>query len=165
MTVSDCRDCVHIRKIAVRVAERLKEDCSRVALDGSLNFLQVSRVNEGSGNIVKRKCVLQKVVSSAVDCLLRYDVAAVCRERLNRVCDRCRTGGNCKCRTAAFKGRDSLLEYALRRVGETAVNVAGIRKTEAVCRVFCVMEYVSCRLVNRNRSRIGSGVCLFLSYM
>ena len=165
MAVCDFCNRVYIRKVAVRVAEGLKEDCSRVSLDGILNLFQVSRVNEGSGNIVKRKRVLQKVVGSAVDRLLRYDMTAVSGKCFNRVRDGCCTGSNCKCCAAAFKGCNSFFENALRRVGETAVNVTGICKTETVCCMFCIMEYVSCCLVNRNRSRIGSGVCLFLSYM
>ena len=165
VTLGDRCDRIDIRKVAAGVAERLKEDRSRVVLDRILNFLQVSRVNERCGDVVQRKRVLQKVVGSAVDRLLRYDVSAVRGKRLNRVGDRCCTGDHCQCSAATLKGCHSLLENALRRVGKSAVDVAGVRETEAVCCVLCVVEYVCCRLVNRNRSRIGSGVCLFLSYM
>ena len=165
VTVSDLSDCLNIRKIAVGVTQGLEENGSRVRLDSSLNLNEVSRINEGGGDVVLRKRVLQKVEGSAVDRLLRYDMSAVGCQSLDRVRDRCCAGGNCQCCAAAFKGCHSLLQNALRRVGEASVNVACIRKTEAVCRVLCVVEYICCRLIDRNRSRIGSGVCLFLSYM
>ena len=156
---------VHIRKVAAGVAEGLQEDCSRIVLNSVLNFLQVSRIDEGSGDVVKRKRVLQKVVGSAVNGLLCHDVSAVGCKRLNCVRDcRC-TGGHCQSGAASLERCHSLLENPLRRVRQTTVNVAGIRKTEAVCRMLCIVEYIRCCLINRYRSRIGCGIGLFLTYM
>ena len=165
VTVCDFGNCVNVRKIAVGISESLKEDCSRIVLNGIFHFLQVSGVDKCGRYAVLRKRMLQKVEGAAVDGLLGYDVAAVCRKCLNRVGDCCCTGSNCQCCAAAFKCCDSFLKNALRRVGQTTVNVTGIGKTETVCCVLAVMEYICCSLVNRYCSRIGCGVCLFLSYM
>jgi hypothetical protein len=63
----------------------------------------------------------------------------------------------------AFEGSNALFKNVLRRVGETAVDVAGVLQVEAVRGVLSAVENVRGGLVNRNRAGIGCGVCLFLA--
>ena len=89
--VRDLRDCIYIRNIAVGITQRLDIDCSRVLFDGRFNLGEVMRVHKCGLYSILRKCMCQKIETSAVDRLLRYDVAAVRCQRLDRICDRRRS--------------------------------------------------------------------------
>ena len=81
------------------------------------------------------------------------------------ICHRRCPGCQCQSGHAAFQRCDSLLQNPLCRVGQTAVNVAGILQAEAVCCVLAVMEYIGCGLVDRNRSGIRCRIRVLLSYV
>ena len=105
----------------------------------------------------------EQVVAAAVDGLLCYDVVACLSQCLNGVGDSCCAGSGCECCNAALKCCDALLENVLRRVGQTAVDVACVCQTEAVCGVLAVMENVRGGLINRNGTGVGCRVRLFLT--
>ena len=136
-----------------------------VLLNGALQFLKIVGIHEGGGDAVLRKGMRQQVVAAAVDGLLCHHMTAVGRQSLDGVGDGRGAGGKSQCGTAALQGRHSLLQNVLGGVGQTAVDVAGIRKTEAVGGVLAVMKNIGCGLVNGNGSGIGGGIGLFLSYV
>jgi hypothetical protein len=75
----------------------------------------------------------------------------------------CRTGCDCKGRDTAFEGGYAFFKNILRRVGETAINIAGIFQMETVRSVLSAVENVRGGLVYRNRAGIGGGIGLFLA--
>ena len=92
-------------------------------------------------------------------------MAAVCRERLNGVGDcRC-AGGEGQRGRAAFKRRDALFQHVLRGIRQPAVDVAGVRETEAVGGVLTVAENIRRGLINRNGAGVSRGIGLFLADM
>ena len=120
-------------------------------------------IDKGGPDTVLRQRVREKVEGTPVNRLLRDDVAAVGRERLDRVGDRRRAGGHGQRHAPALKGRHPLLQDILRGIGQAAVNISGIRETEAVRRVLTVVENVRGRLVNGHRTGIRGRIRLLLA--
>jgi hypothetical protein len=81
----------------------------------------------------------------------------------NGVSEGCCARSDCEACDTAFESGDALFKDILRRVGEAAVDVAGILQVETIRGVLCAMENVGGGLVNRNRAAVGCGVCLFLA--
>ena len=152
-------------QVRVRVAERLDEDGLGVGPDGLFEIIDVRRVDKRRGDAKCRQCVCQQVVGAAVDCLGRHNVVAGRRDVLERVgdCRRARCHGQSG--HAAFEGSHALFENALRRVGQAAVDVAGVLEAEARFGVRGVVEDIRCGLINRHCARIGCRVGLLLACM
>ena len=163
--VSDLSDRIHVWNITVGVAKGLQVNGSGVLLNCSLYFSQIMCIHKGGRNSVLGKGVGQQVEASTVDGLLRYHVTTVCCQCLDRVSDGCRAGSKCQGCAAALQCGDPLLKDVLCGVGQSAVDITCIRKTETVCSVLAVMEYIGSGLVNGYCPGIGCGVCLLLSNM
>ena len=163
--MGDRCDRVNIRYVAVRVAEGLQIDRPGILFDRAFHFLQVVCVHEGGLHAVLREGMRQQVKAAAVDRLLGYDVAAVGCQGFDRVGDRRRAGSHRQRRAAALQSRHALLKHILGGIGQPAVDVAGVRQTEAVRCMLAVPEYIGCRLVNRYSARVGSRIGLFLAYV
>ena len=89
--VSYFRKGIDICNVTVWVAQGFQEDCSGVICNGTLDFLKIMGVNKCGCNSVLWKGVSQKIVGSAVDCLLCNNMTAVCSQSLNGVADSCST--------------------------------------------------------------------------
>ena len=89
--VSNLCNSIYICNIAVRISQCLQENCPCVICDGTLDFLKIMGVNKCGCNSVLRKGVSQKIVGSAVDCLLCNNMTAVCSQGLDGVADSCST--------------------------------------------------------------------------
>ena len=112
-----------------------------------------------------RQGMSQQVVAATVDGLLCYDMTAICCQSLNRIGDGCSAGSNRESCRAPLQGCDALFEHILRRVGQAAIDVAGISQAKTVSRMLAVAEYIRSGLVNGYCPRIRCRVRLFLSYM
>ena len=152
-----------VRDVGMRVAERLDEHELRVFLDGTFDFLQVAGVHERGINAERAERMLQEVVGTAVNRTLRHHVVTLAGESGDGIGKGCRTGCDCEGRDTAFEGGYAFFKDILRRVGETAINIAGIFQMEAVRGMLSAVENVRGGLVNRNRAGIGGGVGLFLA--
>ena len=104
----------------------------------------------------------QQVEAAAIDGFLSDDVPAVRGEGLDRVRNSSGAGGHGQGRAAAFEGGDSLFEDALGGVGQSPIDIAGVRKAEPVCRMLAVMEHIRSGLVDGDGAGIGGGVRLLL---
>ena len=163
--MGDFRNCVDVGNIAVRVAEGFQINRAGVVLNGVLNLGEVVRIHARRGDAEMRQGVLQQVVAAAVNRLLRDDVAAILRLRLNRVVNRRRTGCQRKRRNAAFQRRNALFQHILRGVGQSAVDIARICQTETCGGMGGVLKDVGRGLINRDSAGIGCGIRLFLANM
>ena len=92
-------------------------------------------VDECCLDTIKGKCVCEKVLGTAVDRLLSYDVLTLNCESFDYICDCCCAGSNCETCNAAFKSCDSVFENALCGVCKSAVDVACVCKSETC---FCM---------------------------
>ena len=163
VAVGDGGNGLDVRDVAVRVAQRLEIDGARVRLDGRLDRCGVVRVHERRRDAVLRQRVRQQVIGAAVDRLLRDNVVALPRKRLNGIGDGRCAGGSGQSGHAALKGCHALLEHVLRGVRQAAVDVARVRQAEAGRSLCAVTEYIGRRLVDGHGARAGGGIGLLLS--
>ena len=154
---------VDVGDVTVGIAQGLNVDGAGLGADGALHFLQIVDVHEIGGNAEAGQGVGEQVVAAAVDGLLGDKVAAVLTQRFQHVGNGRRAGGQRQRRHAAFQSSHPFFQHVLRGVGETAVNVAGVRQPEAGGGVGTVMEHVRGGGVNGNGPGIGSGVGLLLT--
>ena len=161
--VGDGGDGLEVGQVGVRVAEGLEVDELGVLLDGVLELLRVLGGDEGGGDAVARQGVAQQVEGAAVHVLGCDDVVAGLGDVAHRVFHGGRAGRDGQARGAAFEGRDAVFEHALGGVGQTAVDVARVRQSEAGLGVVEVVEDVAGGLVDRHRAGVGGRVGLLLA--
>ena len=127
---------LQIHQIRIGISQRLDKDCFGVFPDRRLKRAFLLRVRKGCGNTAcQRKRVRKQIVGSAVNRLGGHNMFSRLRQSLEGVADRRRAGGNCKSRRAALQRCDTPLEHILRRIRQSAVNVAGVAESETVRRV------------------------------
>ena len=166
-SVAVCNLCngFNVRNVRIRIRQRLDVDSSCVLVNCVLNFLQISGIDELRLYSVIRKRMLQQVIGSSVDGLLRDDVLSCMRQGHDRIGNRSGSGSNSQSADAALQCSDSLLQNVLCGVGQSSIDVSGIAKCEAVGCMLCIVENIRGCLVNRNGSGIGCRIGLFLSYV
>ena len=122
----DLGDSIYIRDVAVGVSECLYVYRSRIIFYRTFDLGKVVCVHKSCPYAVKRKCMCQKIIRSAVNGLLRHDMSAACCKRLYRISNRC--GSGCKCQSCAssFKCRYPVFKNSLGGVGESSVDVSRI---------------------------------------
>ena len=85
------------------------------------------------------------------------------RQCLNRVGDRRSARSNRQSGGAALQSCHAFLQHRLGGVGQPAIDVAALGKSEPGSRLCAVRKYVRGRLINRYRTGIGGAVRLFLA--
>ena len=162
----DFRDSLDVDEVRVRIADGLDVDDLRVVLNGILEDLRaLRRIDERRLDAEIGERVLEEVERATVDRRGRDDVLARMDETLNGCRDCRRAGCERERRDAAFERREAFLEHILRRVRQTAVDVARILQAETVSGVLAVLEDIARRLVDRHGARIRRGISLFLADM
>ena len=106
-----------------------------------------------------------EVERAAVEIVGRDEVRAGQQDVLQGVGDGGSTAGYGQTGHAALEGSHAVLKDALRAVGQTAVDVAGVAQAEAVGSVLRIAEYIRRGLVDGHRAGVGGGVGLLLAYM
>jgi len=109
--------------------------------------------------------MLQQVVGATVDGLLSHHVVTGLGKSLQGIGDGSGARGDGEASNAALECGDTVLEDALGRVGQTAVNVTGVGKTKAVGGVLGVAEHIARGLVDRHGAGIGCGIGALLTNM
>lgn len=161
--VRQSRQSVDVRNVAVGVSEGFDVNRPCVVLNCVFNLGEIVNVYERCGDPEAGERVGQQIVASAVNGFLSYEVSAVLTERFQRVGDSRGTGGECESGNASLKGGDALFKHVLRGVGQSAVDVSGVCKTEARRRMSGIVKYVRGGRVNRYGAGIGGGVGIFLT--
>ena len=163
VTVGNGGNGIDIGNVGVGVAQGLNVDGLGVGLDSALHLCQVVGIHEGGGNAPGGEGVGQQVAGAAVDGLLSHDVLTLLAQGLDGVGDGSRAGGYGQARGAALQSGNALFKHILGGIGQTAIDVAGIRQAEPVGGVLAVVEYVGGGGVNGNGTGIGCGVGLLLA--
>ena len=100
----------------------------------------------------------KEVVGAAINGLRRYNMVACVRNILYRIGDCRRAGCSGQRRNASFQRRHAPLKDIKRRIGQPAVDIAGLRQRKP-CLCLCgVFKYIGCRLIDWHAARAGSGV-------
>ena len=165
VAVGDLRDRVYIRDVAVRVSQRLQIDSPGIFLNSVLNLFQIVGIHKCRRDPELRQSVGEQVEAAAVDSLLGYDMSPVGRQGLNGICNR--RGSRCKGQACAssFEGGHSLFQHILCGIGQSSINIAGIRKAETVSSMLTVVKHIGSCLINRHSAGIRGRIRLFLSDM
>ena len=90
---------------------------------------------------------------------------AASRESKDCVIYRGSARSGCQSRRTALESGNSALKNILRVLYKSALNVARVAQSKAVCGVLRVVENERGARVNRHGSRVGCGVCGFLTYV
>ena len=165
MLVSDLYPLVEVEDLTVRVTEGLGIEGLRVQLDGCLYLLVIVRIDERGRYAVVGKGMGEVIVGSAVDVLRGNDVVTGMRNGLKCVGNRSCTGCNTEGGDTTLEGGDSLLEDILSRVRQSRIDVTCILQRETGGCMIRIVKYECAGLVDRNRSRTGGWIRVFLSYM
>ena len=165
VAVGDLRDRVDIRDVAVRVSQCLQIDSPGVFLNSVFNLFQIVGIHKGRRDPELGQSVGEQVEAAAVNSLLSYDMSPVRRQRLNGICDR--RGSRCQSQTCAstLEGGQSLFQHVLCGIGQSSIDITGIRKAETVSSMLTVVKHIGSGLINRHRAGIRGRICLFLSDM
>ena len=165
MGVGDRRDGVDVRNVGIGIAQRFQIDRLGVWPNGGLYLFQIVRVHKGGLNAVERQGMGQKIIAAAVDRLLGDDVVAFLRQGLDDIGYRRRAGGKRQRAHAALQRGETLFQYILGGVCESAVDVSGVCEVKAGRRVGGIVEHVGGRLVDGDGACVGGRIGLFLTDM
>ena len=165
MPVCDFRNRVDVRDITVRIAQGFQEDRPGVIRNRRFHLFEIMNIHKGSADAVLGKRMPQQIKCAAVNSLLCYDMAAVCRKSLDCIRNRRRSrcyGQGC---TAAFQGCKPFLKHFLGGICQPSIDVPRICQAKTVSGMFAVMEHIGSGLVNWHGPGIGRGIRLLLSNM
>ena len=163
--MSNGRNGVNVRDVAVRIAQGFQIDGLGVGPDSGGDGLQVVGVHKGGLHPELGQGVGQQVVTAAVDGLLGHDVIPRLGQRLDGIGDRRGAGGQRQRRHAPLQSGDPLLQHVLGGVGQPSVDVPCVRQTKPGSGVGGVAEDIAGGLVDGHRPGVGGGVGLLLPHM
>ena len=106
-----------------------------------------------------------EVISTTVDVVGCYDVVAVLKDVLQSVGNGGSTRSDSQTSYTTLEGSHTVFEYTLSRVGQATIDVTCVTESEAIGSVLRVAEHVTCGLVDRHRTSVGSWIWIFLTYM
>ncbi len=158
-------DSFNVGDVGIWIAKGLDNYGSRVVFKGGVERFEVVDVDDGVCNALICKCVGDEVVCAAIEIVGCNDMVATEDDILKCVCDGCCARGYCQTCYATFECCDAVFKNALCRVGQAAVDVAGVAEAEAVGGMLGVAKYVARGLVNWHGACVGCWVWVFLSYV
>ena len=106
-----------------------------------------------------------EVISTTVDVVGSYDVVAILKDVLQSVGNGGSTRSDSQTSYTTLEGSHTVFEYTLSRVGQATIDVTCVTESEAIGSVLRVAEHVTCGLVDRHRTSVGSWIWIFLTYM
>ena len=156
--MGDGGDCLEVRHVQARVADRFEVDRLGLAVDRLLELGRLGAVDELEAHAPLRQRVGEQVVRATVERRARDDVVAGAgevedRQRLGRLARRDPEGPD-----AALESGDALLEHVGGRVHDPGVDVAELLQSEEAGGVIGVVEDVARGGVDRHCARLGRGI-------
>lgn len=152
VSVSDFGQLVDISYIGIRIAEGLGKQGLRFGFYRSLDFGRIVNVDKSRGYASCRECVGKKVGGSAVEVVGGDNMVTVLSNILEGIYDSGCSTCDGESRNAAFECGDTLLKDILGRVGETAIDIAGLTQSEAVGGIGRILEHIRRGLIDRHRA-------------
>ena len=123
---------VEVGDVAVGVAEGLGIDHLSVGADGCLECCQVIDFHDAVVHALSGQCVGNEIERTAIEVVCSHDVIAVLQHGLQRVGHSCSARGYSQTCYTALEVSDTIFEHTLGRVGQSAVDVAGVTQAETV---------------------------------
>ena len=150
--MSDIPDQIKVRDIDGRISQCFDIDCFCLWRNRLFDFFRMIRIHEMCRNSELRQCIGKELIGAAVKGGCGNDFITGSCNIQNGIRNCCCAACYGKACCAAFKGSQSLFQYILRRIGQAAVNVTRLAECEAVFCFLCILEYIGCRLIDRNGS-------------
>ena len=132
MLMSHGSHAFEVEHIAIGIAKGLGIHHLRVRLNGSLQSSKIIYINDCIGNALRGKSMSDQIIRTTIQVVSSYNVVTCLHDVLQRVSDGGCTTGHCQTSNATLQGSYSVLKHALRRIGQTSVDVAGVPKSEAM---------------------------------
>ena len=158
MGMSNVTDCIKIRNIDSRVAQRFNVYSLCPVGDGCFNFFRMIRIYEFGMNTQLGKCIGEKFIGTAIKSGCRNDFITGAGNIKDRI-GHCRcTAGHCQACSTSFQGSQSLFQYILSRVSKAAINKARFTKSKEIFPFLRIVEYIGSGLINRNSPGSCGGI-------
>ena len=106
-----------------------------------------------------------EVISTTIDVVGSYDVVAILKDVLQSVGNGGSTRSDSQTCYTTLEGSYTVFEYTLSRVGQATIDVTCVTESESIGSVLRVAEHITCGLVDRHRTGVGSWIWIFLTYM
>ena len=132
VAVGNLGDALEVGHVGVGIAEGLGIDDLSLGAYGCFEGLEVVDADDGVGDALRGEGMSDEVERASVEIVGSDDVVSDLQHVLQSVGDRCCSAGYGEGCHTAFDGCYALLKYVLGRVGETAVDIAGIAESETV---------------------------------
>ena len=166
VVVCDFGDSFEVRNVDGRVAEAFEVNGFGLVVDVFGKGLRVVGIGEVRRNAEVFEGFAEQFDCAAVQGRSSDDFVTSTGEVDDGVGDSRSAAGCSQTGCAAFEGCDTFFQDVLRRVGQTAVDVASVFQSEAVFGLLCIFKDIRCGLVNRNgagtRCRIRYLTCMLL---
>src|SRR5574344_548276 len=163
--VCDFCNSIQIGHITVGIAKGLYKDSLGVGTDSCFKSLEVVRIEDGIIYSLSAESMGNEIVRTAIDVVGSNNVVTILCNVLECISDRSRTRSNCKPCHSSFEGCDAVFKYSLSGVGQTAIDVACVAKTKAVCCMLRVAEHIRCGLIDRHSTCVSCWIWSLLSHM
>ena len=164
--VGDFSDGFEVRNVDGRVAKAFQVNGFRFVVDVFGKGLRVIGISEVRRNAEVFECFTEQFDCAAVQRRSSDDFVTGTGKVNNGVSNGRCAAGRSQASCAAFQGCNTFFQDVLRRVGQTAVDVASVFQSEAVFSLLGIFENIRCRLINRNgagtRCRIRYLTCMLL---
>ena len=106
-----------------------------------------------------------EVISTTVDVVGSYDVVAILKDVLQSVGNGGSARSDSQTSYTTLEGSHTVFEYTLSRVGQATIDITCVTESESIGSVLRVAEHITCGLVDRHRTCVGSWIWVFLTYM
>ncbi len=165
MLMSEFRQCVNVWNITVRIAEGLDINRPSVILNGCFYLRKVMNVYKAGSNTECWERMRQQVVAAPIYGLLCDKMTTVLSQGFQRICNCRRSGGKGQGSRAALQRCHPLLQYVLRGVRQSAVDIAGIGKAKTSRCMGRVPEHIRSSRIDGNCTGVSCRVRILLAYM
>ena len=163
--VSNSSDGFQIQHVGVGVAERFQKERPGVGTDCPAEVLGVASIHKRRFNTGFAQRVGKQVVGASVKRFGGHDMIARAGNVANCVIDCRRTGRGGQRRRAAFQSGNAFFKYVRGGIHQARIDIAAFREAETPRGLCGVLEHIGGCCINRNGSRVGGGIRVFLTHM
>jgi hypothetical protein len=154
----DGGELLNIGHVQLGVAQTFGVDGAGLRVDCSAQAIEVICIHKAHRDAEARQCVVEQVVSAAVERGGGDDLVAGAGQCGEGKGLRGLTGGRGQRRRSAFESRHALFKHVRGGVHDARVDVTELLQSEEAPRVVCVLKDVGGGLVDGHGARTGGGV-------
>ncbi len=165
MFMRNTRKRFNICDIGIGITHCLCKYRFRIFPDRHTDFLLLRRIHESCRNSILYQCMLQQIISPAINIFRRYNMISCKRQILNRISYRRCSGCDRQSSYTTLQLCHPLFKNILCRIRESAINISRICQVKTSLRMIAVMKHIRRCLIDRHCPRIRRRIRLFLPCM